>query len=92
MKVRSVLALLTLAVAPLANAQSVDQVLVRAAQAAKAEIQAQEAQEAPASERDVANLATKVELVAVDLDKVLEQRFDRGGDIPRPSEAMLVSN
>ncbi|GAB3283391.1 hypothetical protein [Parahaliea aestuarii] len=92
MKVRSVLALLVFAVAPIANAQSVDQVLVRAAQAAKVEMAEEAAQEAPAGDQDIAKLETKVELVAADLDQVLDQRFDRGGDIPRPSEAMLVSN
>ncbi|TXS93688.1 hypothetical protein FV139_08580 [Parahaliea maris] len=93
MKIRSVLVLVTLVLAPLANAQSVDRVLVRAATAAgHGEALQPAAENEAASQEKVAELKVNMELVARDLDRVLEQRFNRDGDIPRPAEVLLVSN
>lgn len=92
MKLRSVIVLATLVLAPLANAQAVDQVVVRAATAASQVEAANPVAEAPADQDKVAELKVNMELVAQDLDRVLEQRFNRDGDIPRPAEVLLVAN
>jgi len=90
MKLRSILALSLVILPPIASAQGVDQLLVRAATQASSD-----ATTVPA-DRDLEHEAfapvhRNTESVARQLDAVLQQRFDRDGDIPRPSETLIVS-
>ncbi|MBA6413817.1 hypothetical protein H2508_11915 [Parahaliea sp. F7430] len=90
MKLRSILGLSLIVLAPVAGAQSVDQLFVRAAlheSSAAAKI----AVEDKAEHENFAPAYQNTKSVAEDLDTFLQQRFDRDGDIPRPSEALLVS-
>lgn len=97
MKLRSILSSMLLATAPLAGAQDVDYVIVRAvAQAdASASLQAAVAtRDMPATKpaAEVGSGRASAESVARELDTMLEQRFEDEHSAPkRPARELLVS-
>lgn len=89
MKLRSILAFSLLILAPLASAQTVDQLIVGAATQASTDTTEVTADKEVAHEA-FAPAQVNTDSVARQLDIALQQRFDRNGDIPRPSESLLV--
>lgn len=92
MKLRSLLGSILLATAPLAGAQNVDQVIVRAL--SPMEPVAVIGQTSPVSDetaRELRSGRVSTEAVTRELDAKLEQRFGQEGDVQLPPQRLLVS-
>ena len=91
MNMRSILGTVLLAIAPLAGAQSVDYVFVRAAQQADA-VEVQPAvQSEPAVQGEGDDAAGTTRAVSEELEAMLEQRFEAGSQEPSLPQRLLVS-
>ncbi|MFV0277899.1 MAG: hypothetical protein ACK5HY_12025 [Parahaliea sp.] len=88
MKAHSIIAIALLALAPLANAQQMDQVFVRAV--------SQSAEETiDAKQMDALETNSTVESVTRDLDQMLQERLNFDVEAPQhaaPTDVLLVSN